>query len=154
LPQSKSVPSPMAFFGRMIGAPGEFVDTTKAHAYCRALAAASARVRVLSIGRSEEGREILMVAVADENGIRDLDRLKAATASLADPRMTSPDVAEALIATARPIYYFNAGLHADETGSAEAVLELAYRLAGSEPPHIRRIRAPLVVMINPVSNPG
>jgi len=55
-----------------------------------------------SIGRSEEGREILMVAVADENGIRDLDRLKAATASLADPRTTSPDAAEALIAAARP----------------------------------------------------
>src|SRR5882724_6884890 len=153
LPQSKSVPSPMAFFGRILGAPGEFVDTAKAHAYCRALAAASPRVRVFSIGRSEEGREILMVAVADENGIRDLDRLKAATASLADPRTTSPDAAEALIAAARPIYYFNAGLHADETGSAEAVLELAYRLAVSEQPHIRRIREQLVVLINPMSNP-
>src|SRR5713101_6873690 len=153
LPQSKSVPSPLAFFGRIPGAPGEFVDTAKAQAYCRALAAASPRVRVFSIGRSEEGREILMLAVADENGIRDLDRLKVATASLADPRMTSPDAAEALIATARPIYYFNAGLHADETGSAEAVLELAYRLAVSEQPHIRRIREQLVVLINPISNP-
>jgi Zinc carboxypeptidase len=153
LPQSKGVPSPMAFFGRILGAPGEFVNTAKAHAYCRALAAASPRVRVFSVGRSEEGREILMVAVADENGIRDLDRLKAATASLADPRTTSPDAAEALIASARPIYYFNASLHADETGSAEAVLELAYRLAVSEQPHIRRIREQLVVLINPVSNP-
>src|SRR5712675_90015 len=153
LPQSKSVPSPMAFFGRIMGAAGEFVDTAKAHAYCRALAAASPRVRVFSVGRGEEGREILMMAVADENGIRDLDRLKAATASLADPRKTSPDAAEALIAVARPIYYFNAGLHADETGSAEAVLELAYRLAVSEQPHIRRIREQLVVLINPVSNP-
>src|SRR6202047_1033777 len=139
LPQVKGVPSPLAFFGRIMGAPGEFVDTAKAHAYCRALAAASQRVRVFSIGRSEEGREILMVAVADERGVQDLDRLKAATASLADPRTTSPAAAEALIATARPIYYFNAGLHADETGSVEAVLELAYRLAVSEQPNIRRI---------------
>src|SRR5712671_1172922 len=153
LPQSKSVPSPTAFFGRIPGAPGEFVNTAKAHAYCRALAAASPRVRVFSIGRSEEGREILMVAVADENGIRDLDRLKAATASLADPRTTSPDAAEALIAAARPIYYFNASLHADETGSAEAVLELAYRLAVSEQPMIQRIRERLIVLINPISNP-
>src|SRR5580765_9038983 len=116
LPQSKSVPSPMAFLGRILGAPGEFVDTAKAQAYCRALAAASPRVRVFSIARSEEGRDILMVAVADEAGIRDLDRLKATTASLADPRTTSPAAAEAVIATSRPIYYFNAGLHADETG--------------------------------------
>src|SRR5580692_7661166 len=48
LPQSKGVPSPLAFFGRIPGAPGEFVDTAKAHAYCRALAAASPRVRVFS----------------------------------------------------------------------------------------------------------
>src|SRR6202008_514649 len=88
LPQSRGVPSPLAFFGRIPGAPGEFVNTAKAHGYCRALAKASPRVRVLSIGRSEEGREILMVAVADEAGIHDLDRLKAATASLADPRTT------------------------------------------------------------------
>jgi hypothetical protein len=153
LPQSKGVPSPTGFFGRIMGAPGEFVDSAKAEAYCRALAAASPRVRVFSIGRSEEGREILMVAIADESGIRDVDRLKAATASLADPRTTSPASAETLIATARPIYYFNAGLHADETGSVEAVLELAYRLAVSEQPHIQRIRERLVVLINPVSNP-
>src|SRR5438128_8485139 len=107
LPASATVPSPRAFFGRIMGAPGEMVDTAKAHAYCRALAAASPRVRVFSIGRSEEGRDILMLAVADEAGIRDLDRLKAATASLADPRTLSAAPAEALIATSRPIYYSN-----------------------------------------------
>jgi Zinc carboxypeptidase len=152
-PQSRSVPSPMAFFGRILGARGEFVDTAKAQAYCRALAAASPRVRVISIGRSEEGREILMVAIADEAGIHDLDRLKAASASLADPRTTSPAAAEAVIAASRPIYYFNAALHSDETGSTEAVLELAYRLAVSDQPNIRRMREQLVVLINPVSNP-
>src|SRR6266478_1156611 len=66
LPLSKSVPSPLAFFGRIPGAPGEFVDTAKAQAYCRALAARSPRVRVFSIGRSEEGRDILTAALADE----------------------------------------------------------------------------------------
>src|SRR5205823_1520263 len=39
------------------------------------------------------------------------------------------------------------------TGSTESVLELAYRLAVSEQPMIRRIRESLVVLINPVSNP-
>jgi len=153
LPQSATVPSPLTFYGRIMGAPGEFVDSGKATAYCRALAAASPRVRVFTIGKSEEGREIVMVAIADEAGIRDLDRLKAATAALADPRKTDPVAAEALIARARPIYYFNAGLHSDETGSTEAMLELSYRLAASEQPMIRRIREQLVVLINPVSNP-
>ncbi len=153
LPASSAVPSPVKFLGRIAGAPGELVGTEKAYAYCRALAAASPRVRVFTIGHSEEGREILMLAIADEAGVRDLDRLKAATAALADPRKTDPAAAEKFVASARPIYYFNAALHSDETGSTEAMLELAYRLAVSEQPIVRRIREQLVVLINPISNP-
>jgi hypothetical protein len=145
--------SPRSFLHRIPGAPGELVNSATAYAYCRALAGSSPRVRVFTIGRSEEGRDIVLLAIADEAGIRDLDRLKSATAALADPRRTDAAAAEQLIATARPIYYFNAGLHSDESGSTESVLELAYRLAVSEQPMIRRIRENLVVLINPVSNP-
>lgn len=153
VPASSSVPSPRAFFGRIMGAPGELLNAEQAYAYCRVLAAASQRVRVFTIGKSEEGREIIVVAIADEKGIANLDQLKAATAALADPRKTNPAAAEALITQSRPIYYFNAALHSDETGSTESVLELAYRLAVSDQPMIRRIRENLVVLINPVSNP-
>src|SRR5512146_1209767 len=153
LPQSSTVPSPMVFLGRIPGAPGELVGTAKTYAYCRALASASPRVRVFILGHTEEGREILLLAIADETGIRDLERLKSATAALADPRITAPAAAEQLIITSRPIYYFNAALHSDETGSTEAMLEMAYRLAVSEQPMIRRIRQRLVVLINPISNP-
>jgi 8-oxo-dGTP pyrophosphatase MutT (NUDIX family) len=153
LPFSKNVPSPTAVWGRIPGQPGELADSAKAYAYAKALAAASPRVRLFTIGRSEEGRDIVLLAIADEAGIRELDRLKAATNSLADPRRTSPAAAEQLIRTARPVYYFNAALHSDETGSTEAVVELAYRLAVSEQPMIQRIREQLVVLINPVSNP-
>jgi hypothetical protein len=153
VPASASVPSPRIFLHRIAGAPGELVDSAAAYGYSRALAQASPRVRVFTLGRSEEGRDIIMLAIADESGIEELDRLKAATAQLADPRKLDAEQAEALIASARPFYYFNAALHSDETGSTEAVLELAYRLAVSEQPMIRRIRENLVVLINPVSNP-
>jgi hypothetical protein len=106
-----------------------------------------------SIGRSEEGRDIVLLAIADEAGIQALEQLKQDTAALADPRTTDPAAAEQIVAGARPIYYFNAALHSDETGSTESVLELAYRLAVSEQPMIQRIRQNLVVLINPVSNP-
>jgi hypothetical protein len=153
IPQSATVPSPEKFLGRILGAPGELLGTEKTYAYARALAAASPRVRVFTIGHSEEGRDIVMLAIADEAGIRDLDRLKAATAALADPRRTDQAAADKLIATSRPVYYFNAALHSDETGSTEAMLELAYRLAVSEQPMIQRIRQNVVVLINPISNP-
>ncbi len=153
VPLSGTVPSPEKFLGRIMGAPGELLGTEKTYAYARALAGASPRVRVFTIGRSEEGRDIITLAIADEAGIRDLDRLKAATAALADPRRTDQAAADKLIASSRPIYYFNAALHSDETGSTEAMLELAYRLAVSEQSMIQRIRERVVVLINPISNP-
>src|SRR5579872_6894576 len=153
LPHSDSVPSPREFLHRIPGAPGELVNSATAYAYGRALAKSSPRVRVFNIGRSEEGRDIILLAIADEKGIADLEQLKETTAALADPRRTDAKAAEALIESGRPIYYFNAALHSDETGSTEAMLELAYRLAVSEQPMIRHIREQLVVLINPVCNP-
>ena len=153
VPASDTVPSPTKRLGHLVGAPGELTHAGAIQAYVRALAAASPRVHVETIGRTEEGRDIVLVAIADEAGIRDLARLKGATAALADPRRTSPQQAETIIATARPIYYFNCGLHADETGSGEMCMELAYRLAVSEQPMIRGIRERVLVLINPIAEP-
>ena len=153
VPNSAAVPSPTRFLGRLAGAPGELARSADIYAYFRALDAATPRVHVEAIGRSDEGRDILLVAIADEDGIRSLADLKRATAALADPRRTSPADAERIIVGARPFYYLNAGLHADESASPETMMELAYRLAVSETPMIQAIRRNVVVLINPVSNP-
>jgi Zinc carboxypeptidase len=153
VPASGKVPSPERFFGRIMGAAGELANAEQAQAYLKALAEASPRVKLFTMGKSEEGREIAMIAIADEAGIKNLEQLKNATATLGDPRKVDAAGAEKLIATGRTIYYLNAGLHSDETGSTESVLELAYRLAVSEQPMIRDIREKLVVLINPVCNP-
>jgi hypothetical protein len=153
VPDSATVPSPTKFLGHLAGVPGELSKTSQVHGYFRALAKASPRVHLEAIGTTGEGREILLAAIADETGIRDLARLKAATAALADPRTTAPEAAEGLIASARPFYYLNAGLHSSEAGSPEMVMELAYRLAVSEQPFIKAIRSNVVVLINPVAEP-
>ena len=153
VPDSATVISPTKYLGHVVGAAGELSSTAKIFGYFRKLAETSPRVRVETIGKTEEGRDILLVAVADEAGIRDLARLKEAAATLADPRKVTPEAAEALIATARPIYYINAGLHSTETGSPEMVMELAYRLAVSDQPMIQRIRTECLVLINPCSEP-
>ncbi len=54
IPDSRAVPSPTRFLGRIVGAPGELTRTDRIYAYYRALAAASPRVRVEVIGTSEE----------------------------------------------------------------------------------------------------
>ena len=154
IPQSNTVPSPEKFLGRIMGAPGELLGTEKTYAYARALAAASPRVRVFTIGHSEEGREIVVLAIADEDGIHDLERLKTQRLHLADPRHTDAAAAEKLIADSRPIYYFNAALHSDETGSTEAMAGVGLPTGGFGAAYgSSRIREQSVVLINPVSNP-
>ena len=70
----------------MPGTIGRLSKTADVNRYFRAIAAASPRVRVFSLGTSEEGREMLVAAVADEATIRRLDDYRAMTARLADPR--------------------------------------------------------------------
>jgi hypothetical protein len=153
LPASASVPSPRRHFGTIIGAPGVMHRTTEIYGYFRALAGASPRVRVETIGRTEEGREILLVAIADEATIRELDRYKAAAARLADPRRVPATEVDAAIQAAKPIYYLNGGLHSPEMGSPEMVMELAYRLAVGDDAIARKIRERVITLINPVSEP-
>src|SRR6202167_2866045 len=76
LPASSSVVSPRTFLHRIPGAPGELVNSATAYAYCRALSASSPRVRLFTLGRSEEGRDIVLLAISDEEGIGEIECLK------------------------------------------------------------------------------
>src|SRR5205809_2635624 len=57
LPASDKVPSPLKFFGHIAGADNYLTYSEDVNRYMRALEAASPRVKVISIGKSEEGRE-------------------------------------------------------------------------------------------------
>jgi hypothetical protein len=150
LPASAAVPTPLKFFGRIVGTPGELTYAKDIHRYFDALDAASDRIKVWRIGKTEEGRDMIVAAIADEETIRDLDRYKAALASLTDARKTSETEARRLVQTAKPIYWLTTGLHSGETGGPETVMELAYRLAVQETPFIQNIRKNVITFITPV----
>jgi len=151
LPRHDQVPSPQAFLGYVVGAPGRLTYYTEIQAYFEALAEASPRVAVRSMGVSNEGREMIVVFVADEDAINRLDELADMSRRLADARVSDQAAAEALIAGgARPFYYLTGGLHSNETGSPEMLMELAFRLATGESPAVRRIRSGVVTMLTPV----
>src|SRR5690349_8383691 len=89
LPASATVPTPEKVLGYAIGTPNKLTYTKDIYRYMRELEKTTPRVKVFSIGRSEEGRETLLVAVSDEANIRKLDRYREINARLADPRTTS-----------------------------------------------------------------
>ncbi len=150
LPASATVPTPLAFLGRIPGTPDELTYYKDILRYMEALEKASPRVKLLRIGKSEEGREMVMVFVADEPTIAGLERYRKILNDLADPRAITEAQARQLVAAGKPIYWATGNLHSGETGSAEMLMELAYRLAVEETPFIREIRSKVIVALTPV----
>ena len=151
LPADSRVPSPLAFFGYIPGENGKLTYHKDIVRYLTALQQASPRVKLWTIGKTEEGRDMVAVAIADEDTIKNLQHYKDITAQLTDPRKTSDAVAKQLIATGKPIYYANGSIHTPETGSPEMLMELAYRLAIEESPFINEIRNNVIVVLTPSS---
>ena len=150
LPASATVPTPLKFFGHIAGAEGHLTYAEDVYRYMRGLEAASPRVKVMSIGKSEEGREMIVVAISSDETIANLDKYRDITRRLADPRKLTDAEAEPLIAAGKPMYYATGAMHSPETGSPEMLMELAYRLAVEDSPRIKAIRDNVIVLITPV----
>jgi len=134
------------------GAPGILPYAADVYRYMRMLGDASPRVKVRSIGTTEEGREMIAVTIASEELLAKMEENRARLAKLADPRTISLNDSEAekLIGASTPIYYITGTIHSPETGAPTALMELAYRLAVDESPYIREIRDNVITMITPV----
>ena len=152
LPASKTVPTPKAVLGDIAGAPGKLPYAEEVYQYMRMLEKASPRVKVYSIGKTEEGREMIAVAISSEAIMAKLQDNSARLAKLADPRTINMDdaAAEKLLDGTTPIYYITGTIHSPETGSPTALMELAYRLAVDDHEYIKSIRNNLITLITPV----
>ncbi|HYK90209.1 MAG TPA: M14 family zinc carboxypeptidase, partial [Acidobacteriota bacterium] len=152
LPASKTVPTPKAALGDIAGAPGKLPYSADIYRYMRMLEKASPRVKVFPIGRTEEGREMIAVAVSSEANMARIEENRARLAKLADPRTIHMDDSEAdkLVAASVPVYYITGTIHSPETGAPTALMELAYRLAVDESAYIKAFREGVVALITPI----
>jgi hypothetical protein len=152
LPASKTVPTPAKVLGDVSGAPDMLPYAEDVYKYFRLLEASSPRVKVFTIGHSEEGREMIAAAIADPKLLADAKANDARLAQLADPRTIGLDDAKArpLLDQSWPVYYITGTIHSPETGAPTALMELAYRLAVDDAPYIKYIRSHMIVLITPV----
>src|SRR4051812_42853584 len=152
LPASKTVPTPKAVLGDIAGAPTKLPYSKEVYEYMRLLAKSTPRARVFSIGTTEEGREMIAVAVASEQLMAKYDANKASLAKLADPRTIQFNDAEAdrISNTVAPVYYITGTIHSTEAGAPTALMELAYRLAVDDAPYVKFIRDNVITLITPI----
>jgi len=152
LPSSSDIPTPKAVLGDVAGAPGKLPYAEDVYKYMRMLERASPRVKVFSIGTTEEGREMIAVAIGSEQLISKLEENRARLTKLADPRIINMDEAQAdaLVNASFPVYYITGTIHSPETGSPTALMELAYRLVVDNSPYVKSIRDSVLTLITPV----
>src|SRR5471032_3351041 len=153
LPKVAGVPSPKDILGHHIGEPKKLTYYADILKYYRALAAASPRVKVISIGKSNEGRDLVVVFVGADESIKNLETYRGYLAQLADPRKISDAQAKEIIAKAKPMYHLSGGLHSGEVGPSEMLMELAYLVAVEDSPLVKKIRDNVIVSITPVADP-
>lgn len=153
IPEDEKIPSPLDYFGSIIGAPKVMHHTDDIYGYFKILAEASPKLQMKQIGTSEEGRPMYLVTISDARNMKRLAQIRDEMAGLADPRYVNEKTAEKTIKTGKVIYFINGGMHSTEMGSPETLMELAYRLVADKSEKIAKILDNCIVLINPVSEP-
>ncbi len=146
-----AVPTPSAVLGFEVGSKPS--DPAQIEAVFRALAAKSARCKLVEYGRTHEGRPLHYLVIGSEPNLRRLDALQAGYAKLADPRRTTKAEADELAATLPALAWMAYVIHGDELSSSDAALAVAHHLAAGTSPAVAELLEKIVVVIDPLMNP-
>ena len=147
------IPTPEAQFGFRPGTDRRLATADTIDQYFTLVASRSDRVKLFDLGPSTEGHRTLAVAVSSADNIKNLDRIRAANARLADPRTLEPAEAQRLASTQKVILAIGASIHASEVGATQAASELLHSLVTASDPSTLTVLDNVVVVIIPSLNP-
>ncbi len=145
--------TPEQHLGRPLAADGTLPNWSQVSSYFLRLDAESARVETRVVGRSTQGRDFLLTAVASEANLARLDSLRAHTALLADPRGAQPAAIEKALAEGLPVLMISSAMHSNETAAPQFAMRLAFELATSDKEPFVSAREKALVLILPCTNP-
>jgi len=157
LAQSKAparVTSPKDQFGHDIGDDYFLVNYTQYVEYIRKLEKESPRVKLLEIGKTEEGRPEITVVVSSPENQKRLAQLKGMNRQLALAEAASDDQARQLAREGKAVVWIDGGLHATEVLGAQQLIETIYRLASRTDAETERILGDDIVLLTLVNPDG
>ncbi|PST85048.1 peptidase [Pedobacter yulinensis] len=150
---SAQVPSPKAHFGFDIGENYKLANYTQTEAYFKKLAAASDRVKLVSIGKTEEGRDQYMLIVSSPENLAKLETYKRISQQLARARITEVE-AKKLTADGKAIVWIDGGLHANETVGIHQLIETAWQLCSRQDAETNAILDKVIVLMTHANPDG
>lgn len=113
----------------------------------------SPRLRLESIGRTHEGRELVVAVITSPANQARLETIRRNLARLRDPRGLSEAEARRLIDQTPPVAWLGYSIHGDELSGADAAVALGYHLAADRSERTRALLERIVVVIDPCMNP-
>ncbi|MBS0332786.1 MAG: peptidase, partial [Proteobacteria bacterium] len=124
----------------------------QATAYWKKLAAESDRMKLVSLGKSVEGRDIWMAVISSPENIRNLDHLRDISKKLALAKGVSEAQAHAMAKEGKAFVWIDGGLHASEVSNAQTQIQIVYEMVSKNDPETLRFlndTVTLYVLPNP-----
>ena len=143
--QGSKVTSPEKQFGHVIGADYVLPNYAELTAYWQRLAKESDRMRLVSIGKTEEGRDQLMAIVSSPGNLRKLERYRAISRSLGEGRVDE-QAAWKLAAEGKTVVWIDGGLHANEVLGPQQLMETLYQVLSRDDAETKRILENCIVL--------
>src|SRR5262245_52225911 len=147
------VPTPASAFGFEPCAERELATYEEIADYFRKLDTASDRMKLYEIGKTAEGRTMLLTVISSEANLAKLDRYKEIAKRLALAKDLSEDEARALAKEGKAVVWIDFGLHSTERAHAQTAPWLAYQMVSEETDEIRAIRENVLLVLIPNINP-
>lgn len=152
--KAQNVPTPKEFFGFNVGDDYKLANYTQAEAYFKKVAAASDRVLLKEIGKSEEGRNQYVMVISSPANLKKIDRYKEISQKLARAENLTDQEAAKLALEGKPIIWIDGGLHATETVGAQQLLETYYALTSRTDAETMRILDDVIILLSQVNPDG
>ena len=147
------VPTPSKFVGFEVGADRKLADYRQIVSYFRAVAAASPRVKIESLGKTTLGEDFIMAIVSSEANVRNLERIRDAATKLADPRGLSDAQVDALVRDGKSVVLVTCNIHSSEIASSQMAMEWLHALATASDAETKRRLDNVVLLLVPSLNP-
>ena len=149
----ESVPSPESVLGRPVGADRFLAPYPDVLAYLRAVAAASQRVSIETVGRSTLDNEMVVVVLTSEANQERLANYRDIARRLAHPDALAPAEAAKLIDEGKVIALITCTIHSTEVGSTQMAMEFVHQIATTEDSDTLSWLDDVILLLMPSINP-
>ncbi len=123
-----NVTDPKQALGFNLGDDYQMATYKQLETYWKKLATESDRMKLVSIGKTEEGRDQWMAIISAPENLKKLDHYKEISSRLAHAEGVSEEEAHALAREGKAVVWIDGGLHASETVGSQQLMETVYQL--------------------------